>query len=253
MRFLPALLALLVLAGCDATDPDPAAPGLLAPDAFSFEPGFPSARGIVVGENFNNGAFRVGVVSAIIGVNLILPSAATHAATRTQPFVEDGVWVWESTFQQGGNPATFRLEGEPSGREVNWRLSITNRDYDGFTLYTARTDFDGQTGDWRLYYDIDGQRTEVLRAGFEVTGSDSRELTFSIPPGRDGAGSSVLYVHDGSARAFDWHEEPAGFDHLVEWDAVTNEGWIEADNYRGGERGCWDASLADVPCPSAAL
>lgn len=251
MRSLTAALAVaLLLAGCDATtDPDPAAPAVLAPDAFSFEADAPTA--LTAGPNYTNAALRVGIVSTIIGANLILPSAATHAATRTEPYVEDGVWVWESTFQQGADPVTFRLEGEPIGREVRWRLGITNDELDDFTLYTARTDFDGETGDWQLFYEIDGERTEVLRADFVVEDADTRELAFSIPPGRDAAGSSVLYVHDDGLRVFDWHEEPADLDHYVQWDAVTGVGYIEADNYRNGERGCWDGSLEDVDCPSS--
>lgn len=250
MRVLPLLLVVL-LVGCDAvTDTDPAAPDVIAPEAFAFEPSFPTAKSMA-GEHFNNGAVRVGVVSAILSANLVLPSAATHAATRTAPVVVDGVWIWESTFRIGNDDATFRLEGEPVGREVDWALSITNRDLDDFVLYTARTDFDGETGDWQLFYEIDGARTEVLRADFEVTGRDARELTFSIPPGRDAAGTTVLYTHDGDARGFDWYEAPETRDHLVEWDAVTHEGFIQADNYNNGMRSCWDAALENAPCQSA--
>ena len=256
MRLLSALLALALLApalsGCDtAASGDLDAPGVLAPAAFSFDPGFPSAK-TSAGENFNNAAVRVGVVSAIIGANLILPAAATSAATRTQPVVVDGVWIWESTFRLNGDDVTFRLEGTPEGREVEWRLGITNAELDDFTLYTARTDFSGETGDWRLYYNLGGQPTEVLRADFEVVSADRKELTFSIPPGRDAAGTSVRYIHDGQDRAFDWHEEPAGLDHYVEWDAVTHAGSIEADTFNGGVRACWDASLSDAPCSVAA-
>lgn len=251
MRSLTTAFALVVLlAGCDAVTPaDPTAPEAIAPGAFAFEPGFPTAQ--TAGLHFTNAAVRVGVVSGIIGANLILPSAATVAATRSQPVVEDGVWIWESTVRVAGDDVTVRLEGEPVGREVRWRLGITTDDLDDFTLYTARTDFSGETGDWQLFYEIDGVRTEVLRADFEVTDANTRELTFSIPPGRDGAGSSVLYVHDGATRVFDWHEMPAALDHYVEWDAQTHIGFIEADNYQGGDRGCWDAALNDVACPSS--
>ena len=252
MRFLTAIAALALLAGCDASDPatEAIAPAVLTPDAFSFEPDAPDAKK-GTGEHFFNAAFRVGVVSAIVQANLILPAAATHAATQTEPVVTDGVWVWASTFPINNDEVTFRLEGTPQGREIRWRLGITNRDLDDFTLYTARSDMNGETGDWQLFYEENGASVEVLRADFEVTGEDSRELTFSVPPGRDGAGSSVGYVHDGSTREFDWREEPAGLDHYIEWDAATGRGWIEADNYRDGERACWDETLANADCPGA--
>ena len=245
-----ALAALLVLAGCDAAPapPDDARPDVIAPAAFELDLDLAAAAAATAGANHTNASLRVGIVSAIIGLNLVLPSAATHAATRTEPVVEDGVWVWESTFPIDGDDVTFRLEGAPAGRTVDWRLDITNRELDAFTLYTARTDLDGETGDWQLFHEERGERVEVLRADFAVTAGDARELVFSVPDGRDSGGSSVRYEADGDARAFDWREEPEGLDHLVEWDQATGAGSITADNYNGGVRACWDASLADAPC-----
>ena len=239
------VLAAVSLSACDTAASGDAAPDVIAPAAFDLgADAFPDAK--ATGANFANAAVRVGVVSTVIGLHLVLPSAATHAATRAEPFVtDDGVWVWETTVDVLGTPVDIRLEGEPRGRETGWRLSTASGDEAPFTLYTARTRLDGRAGTWALFSrEADGP---VLRAEFDTT-SDRGEVTFSVPEGRDNGGSSVLYESEGPARVFDWLDLPEDDRALIEWDAETGAGSIEADTYREGERACWDASLADAAC-----
>jgi hypothetical protein len=124
-------------------------------------------------------------------------------------------------------------------------------DYDAFELYNATTSLDGKSGSWRLYYEVEGERTEVLDAEFEVTSETEREITFTVPPSNPdpgAVGETVRYHSEGDARLFDWHQEPEDNDHLVEWSASTGAGSITADDYNDGERACWDENLDDVPC-----
>src|SRR5690606_34765925 len=215
----------------------------------------PNGRG-AFGQNWFNAAGRVTIVSLAVGVHLIVPHAATEAAAQAQPFVEDGTWIWENTVAHEGREVTFRLEGTPEGTEIDWRMLISaddlgGADYDAFELYNGTTSLDGKSGTWRLYYDIEGERTEVLDADFDVTSETVRELTYSVPhtnPNPDAHGSSVRYAADGADRLFDWHQEMEDLDHLIAWDAVTKAGSIIATDYNGGARACWDEHLEDVPC-----
>src|SRR5690606_15130819 len=126
---------------------------------------------------------------------------------------------------------------------------LNSESYDAFELYDATTTLDGKSGTWRLYYKIDGVRTEVLDAEFDVTSEAVREITFIVPETIPDAGSSTVhYAADGDARLFDWHQEPEDFDHLIEWDEETKAGSITATNYLDGERYCWDENLEDVAC-----
>src|SRR5690606_16347802 len=168
LRLLPvlALLAPLALTGCDDADPgdpnDGAAPPVIAPAAFAFDQSFdvdPNGRS-AFGQNWFNAAGRVTIVSLAIGVHLIVPHAATEAATQVQPYVEDGTWIWENTVTHEGRTVTFRLEGTPEGTEIDWRMLISaddlgGADYDAFELYNGTTSLDGKSGTWRLYYDIE--------------------------------------------------------------------------------------------------
>lgn len=267
LRFASHLVGVLtlgvLLAACDAADPNPpppppAAPSLPSAAAFDFDRSFPSSTGSQVqsGPNHGNAAFRVGVVTLAVGIHLIVPSVATGAAGQVSPVIQNGTWVWENTVAVEQSSVTFRLEGTPDGNEVDWRMLISSPDlkgevYDNFPLYTAATSFDGKTGTWSLNYRIDGATTNVLNADYEEASGAVHELTFSIPesnPNENARGSSVLYQAAGDARLFDWHEPTPGQTHLIEWDAVTRAGSIEAWNYNNGERACWDSGLNDVPC-----
>ena len=102
-----------------------------------------------------------------------------------------------------GADVTFRLEGAPEGREVDWRLRITSVEggalAEDFDLYTATTTLDGTEGSWTLQYPVEGVPTPVLTADYAVRAEADREVTFRVPAGRERAGSSVRYRVDGGA------------------------------------------------------
>lgn len=258
------VVAVLALAACDTNNAtsEAEAPTLIPEAAFAFDADLGntsssrSASGNA-GLNFFTGAARVGIVSLVVKANLILPAAMTGAATSVDPIVSDGVWVWSSTRPVNGTDATFRLEGTPDGSFIDWNLRVTTANpatgdaLDDFVLYTARTSLDGKTGTWRLYYRINGERTEVLSADYDVSGT-AKELRFTVENDNDdNVGSTVLYQTEDGTNTFDWLQKPQDIRTLVEWDEATGAGFIEADDYKGGERSCWNASGDDVACQSA--
>ena len=243
-------LGALALAGCDSTD---SADGPPAPiSAAAFETGadaFPDdaarAAGAAGGENYANAAVRVGVVSTLVGLNLVVPHIATEAVTRDTPEVVDGVWVWETVEDVLGTPVALRLTADADGSRVDWRLTSQDLGDAGngvFTYYTATTSTDGEAGSWRLF--LPDQDGAVLTADFDVR--DDREVTFAVPAGRDAGGTSVTYRTEGSAQTFDLVRQAERA--LVRWDLQTGAGSITADAYNGGERACWDRQLRDVAC-----
>ena len=251
-RFLP-LLAVAVFVGCDSTGLDSdAPPTLIAQAAFDLDADtFPenTARTSAAGANYANAAVRVGVVSAVVGANLALPLAATAEAARATPVVTDGVWTWDATADVFGTPVDLRLEASADGSDVTWRLISTrggDDPGDSFTYVTATTSTDGQRGTWRLFHP--DEAGPVLTASFDVRNLDDREITFAVPSGLDNGGSSVRYATDGDVKTFDWDDQPENDRALIEWDARSKAGSIEADTYNGGVRACWNAALNDVTC-----
>jgi hypothetical protein len=237
-----------LLTGCDAANGEADAPAPPAVAAFQLDAdAFPDdgAR-VASGANFVHAAARVGIVSTVVGLHLVLPAAATEAATADAPTVAAGVWTWEATAVVAGTPVDLALEGTPEGSSIDWRLVVTGPEGDPFTYYTATTGLDGETGTWRLFApDVDGP---VLTASFDVEDLGARELTFRVPDGRDRGGSSVRYATSGDERTFDWTDEPTGNRALIVWDEERRAGSITADGYNGGDRACWDENLDDVAC-----
>ncbi|WP_420456519.1 hypothetical protein [Rubrivirga sp.] len=245
------LLALVVavLAGCDTSEPDGTAPAPISPAAFALDTdAFPDANSRVdAGPNYLNAAARVGIVSTVVGLNLVLPVAATDAVTRDAPTLDpDGDFVWRATVDVFGTPVALRLKGAVEDGDVNWRL-VTAEDTDApFTYYTATTSLDGETGSWRLFNP--NESGAVLTATFDVRDLNDREVTFRVPDGRENGRSSVRYATDGTEQTFDWLSQPEGDRALIVWDRETRAGSITADAYNGGARACWDADLRDVAC-----
>ena len=245
-------LGALALSGCDSSGPDDRPPAPISAAAFqagvdAFPDDAARTAGAGAGENYAQAAVRVGVVTALVGLNLAVPHLATEAVTQDTPEVVDGVWVWETTEDVLGTPVALRLEADPDGSEIDWRLTSQRLGADPggpFTYYTATTSTDGRTGAWRLF--LPDQDGVVLTAEFDVR--DDREVTFAVPAGRDGGGSSVRYRTEGSTQTFDLVREPGGARSTVRWDLGTGAGSITADAYRGGARACWDRQLRDVAC-----
>ena len=257
LRALAAVALTATLVACDSGasfDVDNPPP-VIASAAFDLGAGSfpdePARTGVTarVGSNFVNASARVGIVTAVIGLHLALPAAATEAATEADPVVTDGVWTWASTADVFGTPVDVTLEAIADGSEIDWRLVSQRRgDEPGepFVYYTATTSLDGETGTWTLFNpDQDGP---VLTASFDVRDLDDREVTFRVPAGRENGGSSVLYRTDGDAQTFDWLDQPEDERALIVWDRASKAGSIEADTYNGGEPACWDAALDNVAC-----
>lgn len=249
-RLLPVLALVALLVGCDSNGPS-GTPDVIAPAAFAVDlDAFPEANArVAAGPHFINAAARVGIVSTVVGLHLVVPEAATRAATQVDPVAgEDGeTFVWENTVDVLGDDIEIRLLAGASDSRVDWTLTAENTSSDdgsgSFTYYTASTSFDGKEGTWRLFSpSVEGA---VLTAAFEV--DDTPEITFAVPEGRPEAGASVRYESDGTMRTFDFVGANGGRT-LVEWDAETRAGFIEADGYNGGARACWSAGLDNVAC-----
>lgn len=251
-RSFPVVALAALLVGCDASGPE-ATPGVIAPAAFSLDTEtFPTHNArVAAGPNFVNAAARVGIVTTVVGLNLVLPEAATRAAMRVDPVAgDDGeTFVWENTVNVFNQDLEIRLLADASDSRVNWTLTTENTSDDAedgpFTFYTASTSVDGTEGTWRLFNpDADGA---VLTAEFLI--DETPEVTFSVPEGRSEAGTSVRYETDGDTKTFDFVDANGGRT-VVEWNTETRAGFIEADGYNDGERACWDEDLADVACES---
>lgn len=238
------------LAACDSTTDSATRPVPVPEAAFTLGAGaFPAPRSAarseaLVGLNFVTAAARVGIVTAVVGANLILPREATRVAAQAAPTESGGVYTWASTATVAGGVYNLALVGAPRGETVDWRLEVDPPNGAAFDLYTATTSLDGKTGSWTLY--ADGTTTPALRADYDVRAAP--EVTFSVPQGRFAGGSSVRYLTEATVQTFDWLQQPEGVRQTIQWDTATHAGSITAANWNGGARSCWNADLNDVNC-----
>lgn len=251
------LLPFLLTTGCDSADDDTDQPEVINPEAFSMDTGVFDVVGkqASMGPNYTAALLRVLPVTILLEANLFIPQAVTAAALQADPIVEDGTWIWASTTTIDGRSATFRLTGTPDGREIDWSMRVTTTDpgtgevYNDFELYTAETTLDGQEGTWQLYYRLDGVRTNVLNAEFDVGSASEKTLTFRVPDtAESNAGDSVRYGAEGNERSFFWTQVANALTHDIVWDAATKAGSITATDYKDGAKSCWDTQLNDVAC-----
>ena len=252
----------LLIAGCDSQsndDDDGEQPPLLLPAIFSvetdlFDPG--SLKGGSSKLNFLTAVFRVWPVSIVLSSYMIIPVAVTAAALNDTPEFVNGAWEWTTTVPVEQSTMTFTLSGRPSGTTINWSMEISGSDpitgvnYSSFELFTAHTTVGDQSGSWKLYYEVEGVRTNVLNASFDIIDADSKFITYTVPIAIPGSGGdSILYDVDANSRQFFWQQfDPAEF-HDIRWNSVTQEGSIVSTTFNNGAKGCWDTNQDDVPCP----
>lgn len=246
-RSLSLVLLALMVAACDSSAPQAEPPVAISPAAFAVtDDAFPSvsAKSGAAYANVLNAGVRVGVVTSVTKAQLALPKLATAAATRQLPTVEGDVWTWQNTVDVLGTSVDVRLSGEAGAEDVRWRLVSTRAGGEPFTYYTAATDRDGRAGSWEVFHP--GTDGAALTASFDVRDADDRTLTFTAPTGHL-AGAAVTYRTAGGVVSFAY-TAPDGARAFVQWDPETGAGFLEADDYNGGERACWNADLVDADC-----
>ncbi|MDZ4699806.1 MAG: hypothetical protein SH809_08890 [Rhodothermales bacterium] len=262
-RFTYFLIALIVVtsAGCDSNKDEAGdAPDLFPAEAFTMQTDLFNqnlAPKQAVGINFAAAALRVWPVSLALGANLIIPSALTTSALQAEAVSEDDSWVWAATAVANGVSTAYSLIGTRHDEGTDWSMRITvqggmgGETLDDFELFTGRTTDDGASGNWSLFYPIDGVSTNVLSAEYAIVSETEKTITYTIPvTAEDNAGDTIEYAEIDSLRTFDWLQAAASIQHFVTWSASDSTGSITASNFRSGVKSCWDSLLNDTPCPA---
>lgn len=256
--YLVIALLFVTSAGCDSNESvDETAPEVFPAAAFTMDTNLFNqnlAPKQAAGINFTAAALRVWPVSLGLSVYLVIPTALTASALQAEPTSDDGSWVWAASATANGATASYSLSGTRRDGGTDWSMRVTmttgGESLDNFEVFTGRTEDNGNSGSWELYFPEDGERTNVLSAAYEIESETSKSITFSIPTTSDtNAGDSVTYSENGDERSFDWQQLSAGFEHLITWSDVDGSGAITATNFSSGATSCWDANLNDTTCP----
>jgi hypothetical protein len=258
--FLLIALYAITFAGCDSNKDEDAAPDLFPAEAFTLQTELFNqnlAPKQAAGINFAAAALRVWPVSLAIGANLIIPSALTTSALQAEAVSEDGSWVWAASATANGLNTAYSLIGTRRDGGTDWSMLVTvqggmgGETLDDFELFTGRTTDNGASGNWSLFYPIEGVSTNVLSAEYAIVSDTEKSITFSVPTtAEDNAGDTIEYAEIDNLRTFEWMQAGAGIQHLITWNATDSTGSITATNFRSGAKSCWDAELNDTVCPA---
>lgn len=166
----------------------------------------------------------------------------------TQPVFEDGMWVWETSFSEGGESVTIRNTSEEVPGGVEWNLYISGS-WDGeeslnnFNLLSGFVSDDGMSGEWNFYSpEFPGDPYWI----YEWETISETEFTFSSTindPGED-TSFGVDYVRNGDDNSLTYSGYNTIDDILIYWNGSTGEGFIDEN----GDRRCWDASYQETAC-----
>ncbi len=200
-------------------------------------------------------AVTVGIWSAIVGVGMLIPSAAfVHALAQDPVRQDDGTWIWSYNFFAQGVRHTARLEASGENSGVRWDMFISREN--GFTDYhwfTGWSNLTGTEGYWELNEAEDEKK--FLRIDWSRNTANT-VATIRYTDIREGAATNGNYIEYGinEDELYDAHFEI--YDTVqdnrvnIEWNRTTGEGRVNAPVHFGDSNWyCWDANQMDVDCP----
>lgn len=203
--------------------------------------------------NFINAYVRAVYATLITYDALEEPIAAFAFAIHSVPQKQqDGSWLWTYIFVDESIEYSVFLYGTPMpGERVSWRLEVSSNDpalpLDHFTWFEGET---GQgNGYWQFYEPVDETSGRQLARVDFLDGRVEHRLTITV----NGAGhedeGDVLDFHETEfTGAIAYTDASAGETSTVLWRA-DGTGFIEAPDYNGGMKSCWDEHQRDTDCP----
>ena len=238
---LIALAALMILTGCNSTDPlqpvDEDSPPVLPPvstmklDYSLFELVTPSESSVLnktpgpelLAEyptklNFINAVVRVLFVELVVYTSLEPPVAAfvvaLHSVPQQQP---DGSWLWTYIFVDGDIEYSIYLTGKDAGNHNEWNMRVSSTDpemlLDHFLWFEGEAKKDASSGYWQFYEPVESAPAVYL-ANLDVNatpGEQSVRIDWENLPG-DIHSLSILVNLAGSpdeGDSIEFYESPA--------------------------------------------
>lgn len=178
----------------------------------------------------------------MVAINLI------REAKDTDYTYDDGVFVWEYSYELEGETVDIRLTADPNSEdtEAYWTLAVTNDEFESAVLLDGTTSYDGNGGEWNLY-DITGESGSadqpVLSLSWSVDGEENLTSEFTLHEADSGQEVIIGYEEDGDERWFTVDSEEDQIE--IYWNEETREGYFQ----RSGETmRCWDSNLEETAC-----
>jgi hypothetical protein len=256
-------LSAAILTACsDSNDSDPGeAPRLPSVNSMQADLGFftqAASSNIPVaaagGTNFLAAAFSVSIANAVTTLVMAVPVATFAAAASQTPVFEDDAFHWRYSTVVNGQSFGADLSGRGSGTNSLWEMRIsasaTNPPLNDFLYYNGTATLSGESGTWHIFDAAQpSANRELLRIDWTHTSATSWRVAFiNVTPGSSDNGDRLTYDVSGNARSVSFLDASAATTTVVEWNATTHTGSIQAPTFNAGVKACWGAQLENVSC-----
>lgn len=161
---------------------------------------------------------------------------------------DDGVWVWEYSYQTEEGSFSMKLTSEdvPGGYRwaMYWSFDDGETSVEDYKVMEGTVSDDGSEGDWTFnMLNSDSNQEEVAYTS-EWTVSSDTESEMTVKWYDSGTTSfTASYVKNAPEHTmtYTYPDEP---NITLHWNTDTNVGSFE----QGGSMVCWDENFKDVPC-----
>jgi hypothetical protein len=236
------------------TQPELPPQSSMAPDFSNFSNN-ENAR-VEATENWIYAAANVGIYSAILYANLVVPvSAFQLAVDQTPTFNSDAnlwIWTYNADIPNKGN-YNVRLTASVDSQEVDWTGYISlDGSFEDFVWFEGKSNLSADAGSWVLY-ESPNTPTEWLSVQWTKNDSEgAANSSFTIEKEGDYKNSSISYSAESNAtldRSVTIVDTKNSNTIETSWRSTTSEGRVKSQLKYGDELfHCWDGSLSDTAC-----
>ena len=259
-RLIFLLVLVIALAGCgkdNGVNSDPGEPPALPeiqseaaqPDISFFEDNQPKV--LAKGDTANYYAARSWALWQAAGTFAFAGSYSGFlmGSNNEEAVYEDGMWVWEYSYQSEEGSFTMKLTSEEVSDGYKWAMYWSYDDgetsVDNYKILEGTVSEDGSEGNW-TFNSLDTETSEERVAyTSEWTVTSDTESSMRAKWYDDSGTVTLTASFDKEApdhtMSYTYPNEP---NVTLYWNTDTNEGSFE----QGGESSCWDENFKDIPC-----
>ena len=194
--------------------------------------------------------FTASILGGFLQLNALPVQILAGATENTPQYNGDGEWEW--TYSASGPNGSFSVSlfATLQVDHVSWDFYISaansQQNFDDVLLLTGTSALDGSEGTWNIYNP--GTGNVITSSEWEV-GDSSASVTMSVyEDGLNIPVAVISYSQVGITKRVTFENNEDNTLITIEWNTETKAGYIEAPDFNGGVRACWDSSFQDTAC-----
>lgn len=171
-----------------------------------------------------------------------------QAKTEEATF-NNGVWVWNYSYNYEGMSAEYRMTAEEMAGSVKWAMSWSFSDgqttVEDYRIVEGTVSNDGNHGDWTFnsLNPDNNQEVPVITSTWDITSDTQKTMNLQFFDENGAVTTTVDYEANVPNYTMTFTSDGSG-QTVVTWNDETNIGSISED----GTTQCWDQNFQDVPC-----